>query len=308
MTGGSQAPYDADLPDIGRPRTVRAIVQWIGIPLALLAFFRYLPFPFSLLLAVGLFAALRATRMVGKRYLSGVLRLVMGIFLLAVAFNLVLLFSGALHILGLAFMGIAFWYLLAKARRSGMLKPRTGTVGASVLVLLVAFGLMTVFVSWLPCPRWCSRNVVKQADYRAMERIFSQPLPPSFRIIQVRYPGYSLVFNGPDGPLAAEYEVAVEKNDYDALMAGAASEEVQSDNGEWPAAGYQSEFVLKDFGNDWPGQYDQNRWNLKEARLPKAYRVTCPVRGTPRTSLVTVDDRDPVTVRLYLYTRVPYYY
>lgn len=108
-------------------------------------------------------------------------------------------------------------------------RRKNAIVGAPVLAILVAFGLMLPTVSWLPCPSWYSRHVVKKADYRAMELIFGYPLPSSFRISQVHYPGYSLVFNGPDGPNAATYEVVLEKPEYDALMAAAQREEVASE-------------------------------------------------------------------------------
>lgn len=217
---------------------------------------------------------------------------------------LLMVMSDFVHIIGLGLAGLLGWFLIATAFRKKMWNPLMILVGMLLMGGLVTLGVLMPVISFLPCPSWCSRQVVKKSDYRAMESIFGHALPASFRISQIHYPGYNLIFNGPDGPLAAEYEAILNRFDLNVLMAKAAKEEVTKKEGEWPAFGYQSKHLLERFGNDWPAKYDKERWDQKMPKVPKAYWIKD--QGDRINSLVTVDDRSSSTVRLYVYTRVPY--
>ena len=219
---------------------------------------------------------------------------------------LMIAFSNYVHVAGLAVAGLLLWFLVARWSGRKMLDRKLALPGVLLLAGLVILGLMMLVVGFLPCPPWCSRKVVKNADYRAMARIFDHPLPPSFRITQVYYPGYNLVFNGPDGPASAAYEAVMGKNDYAALMSGASKAEVTSEIRDWLTFTRQSRDILKRFGNDWPDKLQQDYFGGKRPKPPKVYRVKCQGGEAPASSLVTVDDRASSTVRLYIYTRVPY--
>ena len=96
--------------------------------------------------------------------------------------------------------------------RNALTRPRRRT-----RIVFAIAALVVVVVTWLllPTPAWVRRNHVVDRDYRTMAYIFdADPLPDSFEIREVDYVGYSLVFNGPEGPAYSSYHIVMDARDF----------------------------------------------------------------------------------------------
>ncbi|HBF35018.1 TPA: hypothetical protein DDW35_10710, partial [Candidatus Sumerlaeota bacterium] len=125
---------------------------------------------------------------------------------------------------GLFFASMIFWFVLRQVQQSSMFAGKTFLPAACVLLLCMGGAL---FIPPVVHP-WNARKEAADMDYRAMEAIFQGKLPASFKIVKTHYPGFSRIFNGPDGPGEPYYLVTVEKQEYAELMSRVKKEEIPS--------------------------------------------------------------------------------
>lgn len=202
----------------------------------------------------------------------------------------------------LACSGYLAWTLAARLHKKPMSDPAIARFAWPAMVFLIGFGLLMPRVSWLPCPSWVSRSVVKQADYRAMEKIFGKPLPESFHISQVNYPGYNLLFNGPDGPNFATYEVLVDEEDFEQLTSDLAMEVLPQSKDSSPAGGPRMLVNLQEMHNGLAVKLGQDPLKNPFAANFSAFKMETPGGKTT----VGIDRSEAPKLKVYVSTRVPY--
>lgn len=152
-----------------------------------------------------------------------------------------------------------------------------------------------------PLSRSGPRRFAMSRDYGDMEKIFRvRPLPDSFHIQRVRYPG--IAFVSPDGPAAINYFATVSALDYPRLIANIADEKTLFDYqyGRMSAVNTfnrgLAEAVL---------MYKYPPSSLKE--LPDMFDVqTTTTAGYVRNTYIVADTRSSKTVELYITTKFPY--
>ncbi len=133
-----------------------------------------------------------------------------------------------------------------------------------------------------------------------MEKIFRvRPLPHSFRINKVRYPGVGF-FPSLDGPRPVYYFATVSGTEYPALTANIAAKKTLFDHlyGHRMAAVTHFDPALTE-----AGLYQEG--GLKE--LPDMFDVlTTTTAGYGRNTYVVADTRSSDSVALYVTTTLPY--
>lgn len=167
-----------------------------------------------------------------------------------------------------------------------------------VILLLAGVFLFCMFAK----PEFMSRSSVKKIDYKTMEHIFDQsPLPESMEISQVRYRGYSLIFNGPDGPMCSDYELLMDAKDYLPLrekLLPFRDERITSS---------RASVAAHEFDNDIMEYYYAQNGDFpdKEGVWPPTYFVFRSIEGSENQtwSSLIFDDRSSPTIKVYVSTR-----
>jgi hypothetical protein len=154
---------------------------------------------------------------------------------------------------------------------------------------------------WMPAPGFMKRSDVQETDYDTMKSVFDQnPLPSSLKIAQVRYAGYSLIFNGPNGPAYSDYELLVDAGDWMGMRKGLLPFMEQ----KVPPRVWST---TMSFNNDlWDVFIERVAFTEKDdGKWPEYYSVSRPVHGGKYKawSAVLVDDRSSPTIKLYVQTR-----
>ncbi|MEN6627437.1 MAG: hypothetical protein ABFD69_14530 [Candidatus Sumerlaeia bacterium] len=273
-----------------RPRlpVTPLLVRLVLIPAALVSVYFACPFPLDWILALILGIFLVATKSLNKWVFAA------GLFVWPIAAAYLFCNENYTYLVMLVCLGFFVYGCVSVSRLAGKKPWHPGVVLAAAL-LYAAAGLCAVWVQrfeWVPYPKWCKRTIVKAGDYRLMQRIYRKPLPASFHIDQVRY--YPYTFPAPDGPTPAMYEIKLQADDCQALLANLNFEEKTLN----PDQGWRDIQILEAFKNP---LFDQlGNGNGGEAkRVPKKLIII-------NNSSMIIDDRSSPTLLVYVSSYLPY--
>ena len=190
---------------------LRLLCQYVFLPAGIIL----IALCFSLRIGMAVFVVI--VPVLGLKRLISVSYIVAGLLLAGSLLFILLGFSNQLPVMGMVLIGYVVWSVIAQLLNCRMLNRKALAIALPIVVFFVSTAVVARYVSWLPYPPWCERHIVRACDYQAMERIFRKPLPASFRILSVNYPGYSQ--RGKDGPELPRYEISVNAGDY-AILKG----------------------------------------------------------------------------------------